>query len=389
MEREHRDDEPRASIAGSRSARSTDLGRRRSCDPEKPTDGHGYHSVVPGGKCGGVLPFVTVVMPVRNEAGSIASSLAAVLRQDYPSDRLQVIVADGMSDDGTREVVEATVDAAGRGIAAVSVIDNPGRIAATGLNAAISKAKGDVIVRVDGHCEVQPHHVRTCVRLLAETGADNVGGLAAARGVGPVQRAIAIATSSPFGVGNARFRYASKAGWADTVFLGAWRRETFDRIGGFDEELVRNQDDELNFRLVQSGGRIWLDPVIRTPYVPRESLMALWRQYFEYGFCKVQVIQKRAGVASVRHLAPPAFVAVVLTAGTAASITRRSKLLLPVAVPYASANLAASVYAGRRDPATLPILPVVFATLHLSYGAGFLAGLWSWRRYFQGTWNRA
>jgi succinoglycan biosynthesis protein ExoA len=331
-----------------------------------------------GGR-GGATPFVTVVMPIRNEARFIATSLAAVLGQDYPPDRFEVIVADGMSDDPTREVVDAAVEAAGNA-PPVTVIDNPARIAASGLNAAISKGKGDVIVRVDGHCEIQPDHITKCVQLLGDTGADNVGGIAAASGTGFWQRAIAAATSSPFGVGNARYHYASEAGWVDTVFPGAWRRETFERIGSFDEELVRNQDDEHNFRLAQAGGRIWLDPSIRTRYEPPDNLAALWRQYFAYGFYKVRVIQKRGGIASWRHAAPPAFVAVLLIAGAGATLARRPKLLVPVVIPYALANLIASFGAGRSDPARLPALPLAFATLHVSYGAGFLAGLWSSRR---------
>jgi succinoglycan biosynthesis protein ExoA len=331
---------------------------------------------------GGTLPFVTVVMPTRNEASSIAASLSAVLGQDYRPERLEVIVADGMSDDRTRAEIDRVVDAAGPA-ALVTVIDNPGRIAATGLNAAISKAKGDVIVRVDGHCEIQPDHVTKCVQLLEQTGADNVGGVVVARGTTVVQRAVGLGTSSPFGVGNARFRYATDPGWADTVFPGAWWREAFDRVGGFDEELVRNQDDEHNLRLVQSGGRIWLDPSIRTRYVPRDSLAALWRQYFDYGFHKVRVIQKRRTVASVRHLVPPTFVAAILTVAAAATVTRRPKLLLVAVIPYATATVSASLHAARSDRAAIPILPVVFATLHLSYGSGFLAGLWRWRRFFR------
>jgi succinoglycan biosynthesis protein ExoA len=326
------------------------------------------------------LPFVTVVMPIRNEAASIATSLGAVLSQDYPSDRMEVVVADGMSDDRTREVIDTTVEAAGDGAPQVSVIYNPARIAASGLNNAISKGRGDVIVRVDGHCEIQSDHVTRCVQLLDETGADNVGGIVAARRTSTWQRAIASAMSSPFGVGNARFRYASEAGWVDTVFPGAWRRETFDRIGGFDEDLVHNQDDEHNLRLAQAGGRIWLDPSIRTHYEPRDNLAALWHQYFGYGFHKVHVIRKRGGIASWRHVAPPTFVAVLVIAGVGAVLARRRKLLVPVVVPYALANVVASVRAGRSDFAVLPALPLAFATLHVSYGAGFLAGLWSSRR---------
>jgi succinoglycan biosynthesis protein ExoA len=331
------------------------------------------------------LPFVTVVMPTRNEASSIATSFAAVLGQNYPSDRLEVIVADGMSDDRTREMIDTVVDAAGRDAPPVTIIDNPGRIAATGLNAAIAKAQGDVIVRVDGHCEVASDHVTTCVQLLEQTGADNVGGVVVGGGGSSVlQRAVSLGTSSRFGVGNARFRFATKPGWADTVFPGAWPRAVLDRVGGFDEELVRNQDDELNLRIVQAGGRVWLDPRIRTRYEPRDSLTGLWRQYFDYGFHKVRVIQKRRAIASARHVVPPMFVLSVLTVAAAAAIARRPKVLLLVAAPYATAMFAASVRAARSDPAAFPALPAVFVTLHVSYGAGFLAGLWRWRHAFRG-----
>lgn len=328
------------------------------------------------------MPFVSVVMPTRNEATSIGRSLGAVLEQDYPADRFEVVVADGMSDDGTRTILEQLVAHTGAGAPVVTVIDNPGRIAASGLNRAISRARGDIIVRVDAHCVVQEDHVSRCVRLLDEHGAENVGGVQEATGDGVVGRAIAAGTSSPFGVGNARFRYGTRAGWVDTVYLGAWRRSTFDRLGGFDEDLVRNQDDEFNFRTVQQGGRIWFDPRIRTEYEVRGSLAGLWRQYYGYGYYKVLVMRKRRGVASYRHLAPAAFVATVAVAAVTALVTRRTKVLAWVIAPYVLASTAASVHAARDDPAAAACLPVVFACLHTSYGIGFLAGA---RRWWHGT----
>lgn len=327
------------------------------------------------------VPFVTVIMPIRNEASFIARSLGTVLAQEYPVDRMEVLVVDGMSDDLTRDMIAQTV-ADYRDAAPVTVLDNPRRIVPTGMNIALAQARGDIIVRVDGHCEIAPDYVRRCVETLNATGADNVGGLQQAAGKTLAARAIALATSSPFGVGGARFHYATAAGWVDTVYLGAYRREVFERIGGFDEELVRNQDDELNFRLTQAGGKIWLDPSIRSTYYSRASFGKLWRQYYQYGLYKVRVIQKRGAVPSLRHLVPGAFVLGLLASLLLALLTRRPRLALSVAAPYAAANLGASLWTGRHDPRTLPLLPVAFAILHLSYGLGFLAGLWRWRDHW-------
>ncbi len=322
-------------------------------------------------------PFVSVIMPIRNEACYIERSLGSVLDQDYPHDRMEVLVVDGMSDDGTRKVVQYICERTSQ--LCVTLLDNPSRIVPPALNIGLRHARGEIIVRVDGHCEIEPDYVRRCVAALHETGADNVGGLQQAIGTTPVADAIALATSSPFGVGGARFHYATQPAWVDTVYLGAYRREIFDRIGGFDEELVRNQDDELNFRLTQAGGKIWLDPSIRSVYYSRAGLRKLWRQYFQYGFYKVRVMQKRGGVASWRHLVPGAFVLSLLASVLIAFVTRKPRWLLSVAGPYAAANVAASTWAGRHSPSILPLLPAIFATLHCAYGLGFLVGLWHWR----------
>ncbi|MGQ9459515.1 MAG: glycosyltransferase family 2 protein [Anaerolineae bacterium] len=330
-------------------------------------------------RLGSDAPFVTVIMPIRNEAAYIARSLGAVLAQDYPHDRMEVLVVDGMSDDGTRGVV------AGLQVRhpqfAIRILNNPARIVPTALNLGLRHARGEIIIRVDGHCEIAPDYVHRCVEALQKTSADNVGGLQKAVGEASIGRAIALAIGSPFGVGNARFRYAARPGWADTVYLGAYRREVFDRIGGFDEELVRNQDDEFNFRLTQAGGKIWLDPSIRSIYHSRACLRGLWRQYFQYGLYKVRVIQKRRGIPSWRHLVPAVFVLGLVGSLFLALVTRQPLWALGVAGPYAVANVAASLWTARHDPQALPFLPLAFATLHLAYGLGFLWGLWRWRAY--------
>jgi glycosyltransferase involved in cell wall biosynthesis len=330
--------------------------------------------------CEEACPTVTVVMPVRNEAPCISESLGAVLRQDYPPDRLEVIVADGASGDGTASIV--------REMAArypnLRLIDNPRGIVPVGLNLAIRAASGDVIVRIDGHTVVEPDYVSECVSALGRSGADNVGGPMRAVGSGWFGRAVAVATSSPFGVGTARFHYSAREELVDTVYLGAWRRETFDRIGLFDEEMVRNQDDELNYRLLDRGGTILLTPRIRSRYSVRGTPVSLWRQYFQYGFWKVRVMRKHPGQIRPRQLVPPALVT-ALTGPLAIGWLQSGTLVIAAAAAgvYAAATLGASVWLSWREGwRYLLALPVVFATLHLSYGLGFLAGLirlGSWR----------
>ena len=329
---------------------------------------------------GSAAPRVTVVMPIRNEGAFLARSLGSVLAQDYSPDRLEVIVADGMSDDGTREAID---ELRGRHPNLVR-IDNPQRIVATGLNAAIRRARGEYVVRVDGHTEIAPDYVRRCVEALERTGADNAGGRMTAAGTGPFGEAVALATSSPFGVGGARFHYSEREEWVDTVYLGAWRREVFDRIGVFDEELVRDQDDEFNYRLRASGGRILLTPAVKSLYTVRARPARLWRQYFEYGLWKVRVLQKHPRQMQPRQFVPPAFAATLAALGVASPFSAAARWgLAGVAGAYAAANVAAAASVSRRRPARLPLVSLAFAILHLSYGFGFLTGLVR----FSGRWK--
>lgn len=321
------------------------------------------------------FPFVSVIMPIRNEADFIARSLGAVLNQKYPHECMEVLIADGMSDDGTRDRVRQT--AAKYPDIAVKVLDNPRRIVPTGFNIALSHARGDVIVRVDGHTIVEPDYVVECVDALARTGADNVGGRMMAVGQTGFGQAVALATSSPFGVGGARFHYSDQEEWVDTVYMGAWRREVFDRIGLFDEELVRNQDDEFNYRLRAHGGKILLSSKIRSQYYNRSSLRSLWRQYFQYGYWKVRVMQKQPRQMQPRQFAPPLFVLAVLGGAILAPFSKWVRgLWIAVLMLYAVANMGVSLYTARTAGwRHLPLLPLVFSTLHLSYGLGFLIGL--------------
>jgi succinoglycan biosynthesis protein ExoA len=326
------------------------------------------------------LPYVTVLLPIRNEEKSIESCLQAVLRQDYPADRMEIIIADGLSQDRTREIVARFQGKHSN----LLLIDNPGLIVPTGLNAALTKAQGEIIVRVDGHTIIEPDYVSECVNALQRQPADNVGGKMNAIGRTAFGNAVAVATSSPFGVGSARFHYSNNEEFVDTVYMGAWRRDVFERIGLFDEELIRDQDDEFNYRLREHGGRILLTPKIKSQYTGRSNPRALWKQYFQYGLWKVRVLQKHPRQMSWRQFVPPVFVLSLLISTIMSAFTRAGAILLALAFgSYLIANLAASIYtASKRGWNHLLRLPLIYGILHISYGSGFLTGLAKfWNRW--------
>lgn len=321
------------------------------------------------------VPLVSVIMPVYNEAFFIEKSLGAVLEQTYPHNRMEVLIADGMSTDRTREIIRQTITAAPD--ISVIVLDNPGRIAATGFNTALTCAAGEIIVRVDGHTVITPDYVAECVHALAFTGADNVGGRMRPVSSSKMGQVIALATSTAFGVGDARFHYSEREQWVDTVYLGAWKREVFDRIGRFGEDVGCNEDDEFNYRLLSLGGKIYLSSRITSHYYNRETLRALWRQYFQYGYWKVRVMQKHPRQMRPRQFVPPLFVFTLVI----------SLLLLPFAsifrylwaaeiILYLLTNLTISVWITRKRGCTgVSLLPIIFSVLHVAYGVGFLIGL--------------
>lgn len=316
-------------------------------------------------------PKVSVIMPVRNEADFIDRSLGAVLEQTGVAVP-QVVVVDGHSDDATPDRVARI--AAERSVA-VELVDNPRRIVPISMNLGLDRVAGDVVVRVDGHCVIAPDYLRCCLDVLQATGAECVGGPMETVGQTPTAAAIAAAQSSRFGVGGVAFRTSTDAGFVDTLAFGAYRREVFDRIGGFDEDLVRNQDDELNLRLTRAGGRIWMDPSVRSTYFSRGTLRGLWRQYHGYGFYKVRVMRKHRTVPSVRHLVPAAFV-VGVAGSLALSAVRRSPWpALAVLVPYGAGVATSSVAAAdpARGVAAGPVA-VATATMHAAYGLGWWAG---------------
>jgi glycosyltransferase involved in cell wall biosynthesis len=328
-------------------------------------------------------PLVSLILPIRNEAHYIARSLGAVLAQDYPTDRMEILVADGMSTDGTREIVESMRGGSPR----VQIIDNIRRIAPTALNAAIARARGEILVRVDGHCEIERDYVSRCVEHLRNDGVDGVGGPLQTIGESFVARGVAVAMSSPFGVGDSAFRTVkNRTMLADTVAFPAYTRNIVERVGLFDEELVRNQDDDYNYRLRKIGARVLLAADVRSRYYSRSSLRSLWRQYFQYGYWKVRVMQKHPRQMRPRQFVPPLFVAVLLISLSVApfSFVFGAQFALPfglAAGSYALANIAASasITMRRRDWSLFGLLPIAFAILHVSYGLGFLLGLVKFR----------
>jgi succinoglycan biosynthesis protein ExoA len=320
---------------------------------------------------GSDVPFVSVVIPVLNEERYIEACLTSVLEQDYPADRYEVIVADGGSTDGTRSSVESTALRNPN----VRLIDNPGRTQASGLNIAILASRGEYIARQDGHAEWSANHLRRSVELLVETGADNVGGRADGVGASPTGRAIASAMRSPFGVGGARFRYATELEEAATVFPGTFRRTAFERVGLFDEAYPPHEDYELNERIRATGGRIVFSPEIRTRYYVREGLASLARQYYRYGRAKVRVARASPKVIRPYHLAAPALVASLPVMGLMVVAGRGRRLAVAGATAYAAACLVAAQQAGGDEPLDVRLrIPAAFAVMHVAWGAGFWAG---------------
>jgi glycosyltransferase involved in cell wall biosynthesis len=318
--------------------------------------------------------LTSIIIPCRNEEDAIEGCLRSILDQDPVPGDIEVIVADGLSCDHTGEIIQRVAKEDHR----VRLIMNPGRIVSTGLNAAIAVARGQVIIRMDAHTVYAKDYIRQCLDVLRETGAENVGGPALTRALGPVQIAIAAAYHSSFAVGGARFHDPSYEGFVDTVPYGCWPRAVFSRIGLFDEQLVRNQDDEFNLRLTRAGGKIWQSPRIRSWYRTRDTLIGLFQQYAQYGYWKVRVIQKHKLPASFRHLVPAGFL-LALTTLLIVSLLWAPAIwaFLGLLLAYAACNLAACMAtASKNGWRLLHLLPLVFATYHFSYGLGFLRGIW-------------
>jgi succinoglycan biosynthesis protein ExoA len=322
--------------------------------------------------------IVSVIVPCRNERRYIERFCAGVLAQQLPAGwRLQLVVADGESDDGTRELLQHLAAHDER----ITWIANPARIVSPGLNAALKVAEGEIIVRMDVHTDYAHDYIAQCLALHAETGADNVGGPWHAvpdAGAGAMQHAVAAAFQSRWVAGGAASRRLDFDGWVDTVYLGSWPRKTFERFGGFDEQLVRNQDDEHNLRIVKGGGKVWQSSRIRSTYRPRARLAQVFRQYLQYGYWKPFVMKKHGQAASLRHLVPSAFVAALAVLAVPA-LFGLAWPLVALLVLYGGAVVVMTAAVWHQQGSPVPVvlrIPAVIAAYHLGYGIGSLAGWW-------------
>lgn len=319
--------------------------------------------------------MLSVICPIYNEEKYIAGCIESILRQDYPKDDLEVIFADGMSSDRTREIV--TEYAAKYPF--IKLIDNPQRIVPTGLNAAIAASKGDTVIRLDAHAEYPTNYFSELTRQLEELNADNVGGVCITVPVNDSAKAKAIAAvlGSRFGMGNSDFRVgASKVKQVDTVPFGCWPREIFNRLGMFDEELTRNQDDEFNGRITKSGGKIFLLPHVQIKYYARDKINKAGRMFFQYGLFKPLVNRKLGSPATLRQFVPPALV-LWLFIGALISILWHPFVwvYLGVTVLYLLLALFFSIKSSQ-SPKQILLQTTTYAVVHLSYGFGYIVGLY-------------
>lgn len=309
-------------------------------------------------------PAVSVILPVLNEEAHLESAVHSILTQDYQGP-IEVILAIGPSRDRTLEIAREL----SRKDSRVVIVDSPSGRTAAGLNLALNKSASPVVVRVDGHAQIPSDYLRLVVEILNATGAVNVGGVMAAVGTTPFERAVAGAMRSPLGVGASRFHTGGEAGEVDTVYLGAFRREALIAIGGFDERFTRAQDWELNFRLRENGGTIYFDPRLHVTYRPRSTVRALAKQYFEYGRWRRVVSRRHSGTINLRYLAPPFAVAgftISVIAGFFLPILFTPAAIYTLFVLLSAIKIATSI---REYFLLLLVIP----TMHFAWGAGFIS----------------
>ena len=309
-------------------------------------------------------PAVSVILPVLNEEAHLEDSIQAILSQDYHGD-FEVILALGPSRDHTNEIAAALAQRDAR----VKLIENPTGKTAAGLNLAVAASQNPVIVRVDGHAEIPRNYLSLAVEILRETGAVNVGGVMAAEGITHFEKAVARAMRSPLGVGASRFHTGGSAGEVDTVYLGSFRREAINQVGGFDERYTRAQDWELNYRLRKNGGLIYFDPRLQVTYRPRPTLRKLGKQYFQYGTWRRVVSRSHSGTINLRYLAPP-----LTLLGTLISVFTGALIHPLFYFPAIVYGVFVAISAGlisrsfREFLSLLAIIP----TMHFAWGAGFI-----------------
>jgi succinoglycan biosynthesis protein ExoA len=321
-----------------------------------------------------VDPLVSVVIPALNEERYITACLGSLIAQDYPPSQVEVLVADGGSADRTRALIAEVADTAPFPI---RIVENPERRTAQGLNAGVRASRGNVVIILGAHALASPSFVSASVHALRETGAAAVGGPIETRGEGDVANAIAAALSHPFGVGDARFRFATEPAFVDTIAFAAYRRECFDLLSGFDTDRDKAEDDFFNYRIRQAGGRLYLTPAVSSVYFARSSFPSVARQYFGYGKAKGRAAIEEPRSIQPRHLAPLVVVACGMTLTLLRLFSGAARLVtLTLAALYvAAAGFSALRSTSRRgNPGLAPITAVVFPVVHLAYGLGTALG---------------
>ena len=323
-------------------------------------------------------PSVSIIIPCYNEEKTIHMLLESLLRQSYPLASLEVVIADGMSTDQTRQKISIFQQSHPELI--LRVVDNPHRSIPAALNCALQAAEGQYIIRLDAHSMPQDDYIEKCIQALEEGCGDNVGGVWDIRPGSDswVAHSIAVAASHPLAVGDAKYRYTTKASEVETVPFGAFRRDLVMRLGGFDETLLTNEDYEFNTRIRKNGGRIWLDPAIRSVYFARSSLNALVRQYWRYGYWKLRMLRRYPETIRWRQGLPPMFVLSLITLGLTAPfwVFIRYLLLLEIAVYFLIIIFVGLQLAlQKRSISFLFGVPLSIATMQICWGAGFLWSL--------------
>jgi len=341
------------------------------------------------------IPFCSIIIPVKNEEKFIEECIRLLFNQTYPKKKFNVFIIDGMSSDGTREIVNQFMaksllsKRANIKFPEIRMLDNPKGERASALNIGIKEAEGDVIIRIDARTRIPPNYIEKCVKTLQETGADNVGGvqkpiiysIPSSKRQLMTQEAIGIVLSHPFGIGNAQFRLGKKSGYVDTVYLGCFRREVFNKVGLFDEDaIVISEDADINQRIRNAGGKIYLNKNIIAYYYPRDNFKDLWKLYFRYGGAKAGNLIKRKKLTAIRQIVPPSFLVSVIILILLSFLTRYVfYLLIFIVSSYFILNctFSLSLIFKRKKLRLFPLLLLSFPIVHFSWALGF------WKRLLQ------
>jgi cellulose synthase/poly-beta-1,6-N-acetylglucosamine synthase-like glycosyltransferase len=323
------------------------------------------------------VPFISIIVPCRNEEEILSDCLDSILTQDYPRDKVEILIVDGMSQDCTRQIIESYTTEH----MFIKLLDNPGKTTPCALNVGTNSSAGDIILIMGAHSVYERGYVSKCVNNLIASGADNVGGVCKImpKNDSLVAKSIAYVLASPFGAGNSYYRIGSKRPrYVDTLFGGCLKKEIFDKVGFFDEDLIRGQDTEFNARIRKNGGRILLIPDITSYYYARDSLYTLWKMELQYGYFKPLVVKKVGKVFTLRQLVPPLFVCVLAVLLILSIFSHYFLwLFIYIVFVYGVVSLLFSLKIARQ--ASLKyccVLPLVFAIVHFGWASGYLKGIW-------------